>query len=127
MSEDALTEVEKVNIRRYCWYPAYGNSNLANTWLYFSHYGILEYRLNNFAPEEITVVRTMLSTLTTLELGPSQAADNLDTDKAAVWTHNQNEVSDRIKLFRQQRMELVRFIGIPPGPGCVSSTINLAV
>lgn len=127
MSEDVLSEIEKVNIRRYCWYPARGNSNISGSWLYFSHYGILEYRLENFSQEEISVMRSMLATLALLEQGPASSSDNLDTDKAAIWTHNKNEVSDRVNLFRQQRLEIVKFIGIEPGPGFNNFSVKLSV
>lgn len=127
MSEDALSEIEKVNIRRYCWYPARGNSHISGSWLYFSHYGSLEYRLSNFSQEEIQVIRSMLSTLSLLEQGPASSADNLDTDKAAIWTHNKNEFSDRINLFKQQRLELVKFIGVDVGPGFNSLSVTFSV
>ncbi|MCH4091554.1 hypothetical protein [Acetobacter sp.] len=127
MLEDALSETEKVNVRRYCWYPARGNSHVSGSWLYFSHYGILEHRLCNFSNEEIKIIRIMLSNLSILEKGPISSADNLDTYKAAVWTHNKNEFSDRVNLFKQQRLELVKFIGIDVGPGFQSLSIKFSV
>lgn len=113
-----LTDTEKVNVRRYCWYPSVGDKlNINTSWPYFSKYGDLEYKIGSLSVSEIEVVRSMLATLTCLEQGPARAAQNLDTDKASVWTRNQSEVRDRVRLYEQQRGELVRFLGVAPGPG----------
>lgn len=69
----------------------------------------------------------MLERLRLLEIGPENAADNLDTDKAAVWERNKREVFERIALYNQQRMELVGFLGVAPGPMRASAQIRLAV
>ncbi|NHN84480.1 hypothetical protein GOB93_07450 [Acetobacter musti] len=124
----SLSDAEKVNVRRYCWYPALGSdTSIRNTWPYFDKYGDFEYKLNNLSEPEIGVLRSMLGTLSCLEAGPSQAAQNIDTDKASVWTHNKTEVKERIHLFYQQRLELVRFLGVEPGPGYCPNTIRFVV
>ena len=75
-----------------------------------------DFRLANLAPEEETVViNTYLTNLYLREQEIQSAASNLDTDKAAVWTHNKQEVSDRINLFTALRLELCGFLGFPPG------------
>ncbi|GBR06999.1 hypothetical protein [Acetobacter oeni] len=123
-----LTEVEKVNLRRYCWYPVKGDeSNIQYSWPYFAKYGDFEYKINNLSNAEIEVARSMLNILSCLELGPSQAAQNIDTDKASVWTHNKTEVSERISLFYQQRLELVHFLGVKAGPEWNSGAIRFIV
>ncbi|NHO34261.1 hypothetical protein [Acetobacter fallax] len=128
LSSIGLTDAEKVNLRRYCWYPVIGiKSNIQNSWPYFAKYGTFEYKLNNLSDAEIEILRSMLMTLACLELGPSHAAQNLDTDKASVWTHNKTEVSERISLFNQQRLELIRFLGVEPGPGWSSGTIRFVI
>jgi hypothetical protein len=55
------------------------------------------------------------------------AAQNLDTDQAAVWTHNRDEVPDRTTLFDDWRRRLCSFFGLPPGPGLASSGITIVV
>jgi hypothetical protein len=69
-----------------------------------------------------------LSEKLVLETAITDASDNLDTDIAAIWTHNKNEVSDRMNLFNKWRRQMCSFIGIPPGPwlgkgGCQSSGV----
>ena len=115
----AFTTAEKVDIRRFCGFQAFGNSATQAFGHRFStHYGTLEFRLNNYAPEEETVIRnTYLFNLQTLELAVFSASDNLDTDQAAVWYHNKREVADREALFSLWRKKLCDFIGVPPGPG----------
>lgn len=114
----ALADAERVDVRRFCGYPAYGaGSSGFQSWRFFEAYGTLEFRLSNFAPGELQVVRQYLANLYTLEQGVPAAAANLDTDVAAVWTHNRSEVADRTRLFVDWCRRLAFFIGIPPGPG----------
>ena len=111
-----FNDAEKVDIRRFCGYPAYGvNVTGFQSWRFFQAYGELEYRLNNFSPYELQVVRQYLATLYTLEQAVPTASDNLDTDKAAVWTHNKAEVVDRMRLYRTWRLQLCSIMGVPPG------------
>jgi hypothetical protein len=127
MQEDTLTDLEKINIRRFCWYPVRGQDGSQSTWLYFSKYNQLEYRISNLSNYEIKIIREFLGKLIILESGPFEAAQNLDTDKVAVWTHNKNELFDRKYLYNQQRFELVNFLGISPGPGYYNTAIRLFV
>ncbi len=74
-------------------------------------------RLNSMsASEESVLINTYLTKLALLETAITDASDNLDTDVAAIWTHNKNEVSDRMNLFNKWRRLMCSFIGIPPGP-----------
>ena len=127
----ALTAQEKVDIRRYCGFPVYGGQPVqAFGYRFFQWYGTLEFRMNNMQPEEETVVRnTYLTNLATLEAAIPTTSDNLDTAKAAVWEHNQNELRDREALFDSWRRRLCAFFGVPPGPyfGGASGTIKMVV
>jgi hypothetical protein len=78
--------------------------------------------MSNFAPEELQVVRQYLGSLYALEQGVVSAAANLDTDKAAAWTHSRSEVSDRMRLFDAWRGRLAGFIGVPLDPGATATT-----
>lgn len=114
----ALSDAERVDVRRFCGYPAYGaGSSGFQSWRFFEAYGTLEYRLSNLAPGELQVVRQYLAALYALEQAVPAAAANLDTDAASVWKHNRSEVADRTRLFADWCRRLVFFIGIPPGPG----------
>lgn len=117
-----FTTAEKVDIRRFCGFQAYGSQPVQAFGHRFStHYGTLEFRLNNYGPEEEAVIRTTyLANLNTLETAIVSASANLDTDQAAVWKHNKNEQRDRESLFNSWRKNLCDFIGIPPGPGLAS-------
>ena len=69
---------------------------------------------------ELSIMRQYLSTLVGLEASIPRSSENLDTDQAAVWTHNRNEVQDRAALFDDWRRRLCGFLGVPPGPALVS-------
>lgn len=115
----AFTDSQKTDIRRYCGYPVYGAQPVQAFGVRFTtHYGSLEFKLNNLQLSEETVITaTYLANLATLEAAIVSASANLDTDVAAVWTHNKNEVRDRERLFNSWRTRLCQFLGVPPGPG----------
>jgi len=113
-----LTDQQKTDVRRFCGYPAYGASPSGNIgWRFFVAYGLLEYRMNNLSQAEIAVLVSYLSTLTQLEAAVPTASDNLDSDAAATWKHNQWEIGDRLRLLDAWRRRLCSFLGVPPGDG----------
>jgi len=118
-----FTDAEKVDIRRFCGFQAFGaTATQAFGYRFMTHYGTLEYRINNYTAAEEDVIRsTYLANLGPLETAIFGAGTNLDTDAAAVWIHNKREVADRTALFDQVRRQLCAFIGIPPGPGLAGS------
>ena len=117
-----LSAAERVDVRRFCGYPAYGaGASGFQSWRFFQAYGTLEYRLSNLADAELQVVRQYLGTLYPLETGIPAAGANLDTDRAAVWYHNRSEVADRGRLFDDWRRRLAAFLGVPFGPAGQSS------
>lgn len=121
----AFTDAERVQIRRYCGYPAYGpGASGFQGWRFFQSYGLLEYRLTNITDEEQAQVRTYLTTLAELEAAVPATGDNLDTDQAAVWVHNKNELRDRMQLYNTWRKQLCDFLGIPPGRGISDAPSN---
>jgi hypothetical protein len=124
----AFSEVERTDIRRYCGYPAYGAGNAGfQGWRFFQVYGLMEWRLSHLTGSEEAVVRQYLTSLGQLELAIPAAAANLDTNRAAVWTHNQSEVRERTALFDDWRRRLCAFLGLPPGPGLGDGGIALVV
>ncbi|OYV33847.1 MAG: hypothetical protein B7Z81_10845 [Acidocella sp. 20-61-6] len=123
-----FTDVQKADVRRFCGYPAYGTGASGfNSWRFFQAYGTLEYRMNNLAPAEIVVTLQYLSTLNALEQAIPQTSENLDTENAAAWTHNTNELRDRVNLFDSWRRRLCGFLGVPPGPALEQAGITLVV
>lgn len=125
-----FTDAEKTAIRRYCGYPVFGSVPVqAFGYRFFTWYGTLEFRMNNLQSVEEDVVRnTYLANLTTLETDIVGSRANLDTDQAAVWYHNKNEVRDRAALFDNWRQRLCDFFGIPQGPNFNSGqTIGIVV
>lgn len=123
----AFTSAQLVDIRRFCGYPAYGSGATVfpAPWI-VKHYLALEYRLQNMSADEgNVVVNTYLANLAALENAIPASGANLDTDVAAVWTHNKDEQRDRERLFDSWRVRLCQFLGVPPGPnfgsraGCV--------
>lgn len=124
----AFTDAEKTDARRFCGYPAYGGGAAGQqNWRFYQAYGQLEFRLNNLSASEEAIVRRYLATLTTLELGIPNAAGNLDTEQAAVWSRNVNEVQDRTALFEQWRRRLCGFLGLPGGPDLAEAGLTLIV
>lgn len=128
----AFTEQQKIDIRRHCGYPVFGNRNSASPpalgYRYYSWYMILEYRMNNLAvEEETTVINVYLATLNSLEAAIPTATDNLDTDRAAVWYHNKNEVRDRFALYRLWANRLVEFFGMQGQGPSISQQISIVV
>jgi hypothetical protein len=124
----AFTDSEKTDIRRFCGYPAYGAAASGfENWRFFQAYGLLEFRMNNLSDAEAAVVRRYLGTLTVLEFAVPRAGDNLDTDQAAVWTRNRDELRDRTRLFDDWRRRLCGFFGIPPGPTLTDTGIAVIV
>ena len=123
-----LSDAEKVDIRRFCGYPAYGAApGGMDTWRFFQAFGLLEFRMTNLSVSENAVVRRYLGTLLTLELAVPAAAANLDTDQASIWTRNKSEVADRTRLLDDWRRRLCGFLGVPPGPGLSGSAPALIV
>ena len=124
----AFNEGERTDIRRYCGYPAYGSGDAGfQGWRFFQVYGLMEWRISHLTGSEELVVRRYLATLCQLELAVPTAAANLDTDRAAVWQHNANEVRERASLFDDWRRRLCAFLGLPPGPGLGDGGIALVV
>ncbi len=124
----AFSDAEKTDARRFCGYPAYGAGAAGQeNWRFYQAYGQLEYRLNNLSAPEEAVVRRYLGTLAALEAGIPNAAANLDTEQAAVWSRNANEVRDRTALFDQWRRRLCGFLGLPPGPDLADAGYTLVV
>jgi hypothetical protein len=123
-----LTDAEKVDVRRFCGYPAYGAApSGVQSWRYFQIYGLLEFRLSNLSASELTIARRYLGNLTTLEMAVPAASDNLDTDQASMWTRNKAELADRIRLLDEWRRRLCGFLGVTPGPALSNGTASLIV
>lgn len=119
----ALTAQQQADVRRYAGYPMLADTvaddsrDFAYGFVSPGVWQTLNHRLNNMRPEEESVlINTYLTNLATLETAIVSASANLDTDQAAVWTHNKNEVSDRESLFDGWRRRMCAFIGIAPGP-----------
>jgi hypothetical protein len=117
----SLSAASKVDIRRHCGYPAFGNPNTVQggfqSWRFFEAFGQLEFRMNNMAPEEETVVLKYVTELNTLETDIFGTRDNLDTKKAAVYEANPQEQLQREALYASFRRKLCAFLGVPAGPG----------
>jgi hypothetical protein len=123
-----LTDQQKTDIRRFCGYPAYGASPAGNMgWRFYTAYGLLEYRMNNLSDAEMAVAIGYLSTLSQLEMAVPGSSENLDSDAAASWKHNANEVVDRLRLFDSWRRRLCSFLGLSPGEGLGFSGLSWTV
>lgn len=117
-----LTSAQIVDVRRFMGYSVSGNdvSFPFRELVYssVSYMGLsIDYRLANLSSdEEAIVVNKYLVNLNLREQEIQDASCNLDTDQAAVWKHNKNEISDRRDLFTALRRELCTFLGFEPGP-----------
>jgi hypothetical protein len=128
ITQNSFTDAQKTDVRRYCGYPAYGaGASGFQGWRFFQAYGLMEFRLNNLSDAEIAVVVNYLTTLATLETAITDAGSRLDTETAAVWTRNPNEVRERAALFDDWRRRLCGFLGLPAGPGLGDGSLALVV
>jgi hypothetical protein len=126
----ALTAQQIVDCRRYMGFSVSGDSTSQNfrepvysTMGYMSSLS-LDYRLAHLSPEEENTLTTFyLANLYLREAEIQGAAANLDTDQAAVWYHNKQEVSDRVGLFNQLRRDLCSFLGFSPGRALSSNRL----
>ena len=129
-----LTAAQLADVRRHAGYWLVGTTQPvnANTDTVFVRFGMttmsLFTRLTTMATEdEAVLVNVYLANLTTLESAIPTASANLDTDVAAVWTHNKNEYRDRKLLFDGWRREFCAFLGITPGPSLGAAGLALTV
>jgi hypothetical protein len=124
----ALTDSEKVDIRRFCGYPAYGAAPAGSqSWRYFQTYGQFEFRLMHLSDAEVVIARRYIATLTALEFAIPATSDSLDTDEASMWKHNPEELNDRIRLFDEWRRRLCGFIGVAAGAALSTGSAVLIV
>jgi hypothetical protein len=114
----ALSDQQRVDIRRFCGYPVFGTAIMPVAgYRFFQDYGQLEYRMTNMSDNEVnTLVTVYLAPLYKLESDVPGSADNLDTSQAGPWIHNDSEVQDRLNLFNYLRRYLCTFMGVRPGP-----------
>lgn len=124
-----LTSLQKADARRFAGYPHIGDTPLDDTrdfaysWVSPGVIQTLEHRLNNMSSDEESIlINKYLTVLNDLEDAVVSATDNLDTDQAAVWVHNKNEVADRASLFKRKRMDMCQFLGIKPCDALNNST-----
>lgn len=127
-----LTDAQKDDIRRHCGYPVFGNGVSASPpafgYRYYSWYLNLEYRLNNLSSNQETLLTTIYIPNCNNALNAIMTASgNLDTDRAAVWYHNKNEVKDRFDLYKLQCKLLIQFLGVDYNIGQVISGISMVV
>jgi hypothetical protein len=116
-----FTGAQVAAIRQYCGYGSYaaygyilGGSGMA----------IIDEQISLVVATEQAQIVTILTLLPTLDVAIQTAADNLDTDQAAVWTHNKTEIPERTNLFNYYRRRLCSLLNVPPGPELsVGSTV----
>ncbi|HTQ70970.1 MAG TPA: hypothetical protein VMH92_05690 [Acidocella sp.] len=114
----AFSDDEKAQVRRFCGYEAYGQGAAGfQGWRFFQAYGLLEYRLNNLAPAEFSIVRQYLTNLYTLETALMTMSNTLNVDQAAAFKRNANERKERHAELRYWRERMCSFLGVPKGPG----------
>lgn len=125
----AFTDAEKVDIRHYCGFPAYGVAPLANFWMRSTYEsGQIEFVMRALsADEESIVINEYLPTLKQLEADIPNTRLNIDTAQAAVWHRNPNELAERVTLYTFWRKRLCRFIGSYYGPELAEQTLRLVV
>ena len=122
----ALTDAQKVDVRRFCGYPAFGSGADGNAgWRFYQAYVALEYRMANLSVSEVAVAANMLVTLNGFENSLEGSVGDLDTDAAGPWTRNKDEVKDRAGLMSMWSRRLCAFFGVPPGPAMIVSGLQL--
>ncbi len=125
----ALSDLDKVAVRRYAGYPAAspdpafvdpavvqvpGFRTTLNDWM------------NDVSADQESVLRDVyLDNLETLETAVLDVQDTIDSTAAGTWQSNPREMSDRIRLFNSWRRNMCSFIGVEPGPGLGRGGMNL--
>ena len=129
LTPGTLTDQQKIDIRRFCGYLAYGTGGVVFPfpWI-MRNYQALEYRMNNLTTDEIsTLSTTYLATLSTLETALINISQTLNVDTAAVFKRNAKERQERTDLFNYWRKRLCDFMGVPPGDDMAGSSPRLVV
>ena len=123
-----LSEAERTDARRYLGFPVYGTSASGNQgWQFYQSNGLAEYRLGNLSDAEEMVVRQYLGTLAALERAIPEVGTCLDTESAAGWVRNPDELVERGRLFDDWRRRFCGFLGISPGPGLQQQGSSIAL
>ena len=128
----ALTAAQMTDCRRYMGYQAVGTTMTINEQsdLVYASFGMvtmsLYTRLTTLTASEETVLTGYLTQCAALETALYTSSDNLDTDAAAVWTHNKNEIADRAALFNRWRFMICKFLGFPAGEGLTGAGTAMA-
>ncbi len=124
----AFSDQERTDLRRFCGYPAYGAGNSGfQGWRFYQAYGLMEFRMNHLSGAEEAVVRRYIGTLLQLEVAIPAAASGLDTEKAAGFTRNADELRERTRLFDDWRRRLCGFLGLPAGPALGDGRLRMVV
>jgi hypothetical protein len=113
----SLSSTDLADTRRFCGYPVQAALPFFPTEV--QGWSVqLDTILAALTSDQITILQTQyLAPLRLLEPAIISAGANLDTDQAAVWKHNKNEVQDRDNLYMITRRKLAFFLGIPAGDG----------
>lgn len=107
-----FTAAQVVAIRTYCGYGSYASFG----YVLAGQMATLDTQMAGMVETEVAQVTELLTLLPTLDNALQNASENLDTAQASVWTHNQNEIQDRARLFRIYRLRLCALFNVPPGP-----------
>jgi hypothetical protein len=118
----AFSDQQNADIRRFCGYPALGDGNVVFPYPWaMRQYTALEYRMAHLSQSEgAALVAQYLTPLYAIETSLGTVWQNLDTDRAAMWTHNADEQRDRERVFAFWRRRLCAFLDVPPGPEMVA-------
>jgi hypothetical protein len=128
VAADPLTDVERINVRRYCGYAMFGNGNSGEQgYRFFQAYGFLEFRMTNATDDELTQIRQYLTYLATLEAAIPALIGQLAIDGAAALKTNPSAVRDSVNLYNWQRRELCNFMGVPAGSGLGTGGTRMVV
>lgn len=138
----ALTENQKIDIRRHLGYGPFGNTGTAGSFAgyrFFQHYGLLEFRLQNLQTKEEQVLvgngddnnpispnfvdpasdkvyQGYLNICNFLEGQVGTVTDNLDIDQAGSYKARKDEMPARINLYRWWCKQMADFLALPLNP-----------
>lgn len=114
-----LTAAELTDTRRFCGYAVPGALLMQDLTVQSSSNG-LDTVLAGLSSTEVSVLRTIyLTNLYQLETDIVAARSDLDTNQAAVWKRNPQELAEKEQLYTDWRWRLCFFLGIAPGPGAI--------
>lgn len=106
----ALTEADKVNVRRLLGYETLNANTIA---IVRTNYAKLEFKMSHLSADEEAFLTERLSLILDMEAEIYDARANLGIKAAGEFIQNPNEIGQRRSLMNAAISEMGKFLGVP--------------